>query len=198
MKAAERLGMRDKIRSNCMCFLIGLLYSTGLRISEALSLTKDDVDLINLRVFIKKGKFGKQRYVPLDESVAQEFHKWNKVCEQCTSSQENPHIFIDQSGKKLTYSQVNGAFTSCRKNCDLMHGRESPRLHDFRHTYACNCILKWQITGDVNTKLPILATALGHVHFESTQVYLHINPAQLQQAAGQFQRFYTSNKGDIS
>ena len=56
MKAAERLGMRDKIRSNCMCFLIGLLYSTGLRIDEALPLTRDDVDLINLRIFIQKGK----------------------------------------------------------------------------------------------------------------------------------------------
>ena len=79
-----------------------------------------------------------------------------------------------------------------------MNGFESPRLHDFRHTFACNCIMKWQEEGEVNSKLPILATVLGHVNIELSQVYLHISPAQLQQAAGHFYEFYKSNKGEIS
>jgi integrase/recombinase XerD len=199
MKSTHKLRSKDKLRASCMRYLIALLYCTGLRIGEALSLTRADVDLINCRLFVKEGKFGKQRYVPLDESVVTNIQQWCELCkQQCSSLYDNSPLFIDQDGKKLMYYQVNDAFTSCRKHCALMHGVDSPRLHDFRHTYACNCILKWQATGEVNTKLPILATVLGHVNIESSQVYLHISSKQLQQAATQFYEFYTSNKVDLS
>jgi integrase len=199
MKSTQLLRSKDKLRAPCMRFLIALLYCTGLRIDEALSLTRADVDLPNLRLFVKKGKFSKQRYVPLAESVASNIKQWCELCKtQCPSLYDNAHLFIDQHGKKLSYFQVNGAFTSCRKNCAMMHGFDSPRLHDFRHTYACNCILKWQAAGEVNAKLPILATVLGHVNIESSQIYLHISPTQLRQAAGKFYEFYTANEGEIS
>lgn len=199
MKSTKLLRSKDKLRTPCIRFLIALLYCTGLRIEEALSLTRADVDLTNHRLFVKKGKFAKERYVPLDESVIPNIQKWCDLCKrQCPNLYENSHIFIDQFGKKLKYYHANNAFTTCRKNCDLMHGFDSPRLHDFRHTFACNCIKKWQKEGEVNSKLPILATVLGHVNIESSQVYVHISAAQLQHAAGQFYEFYTSNKGDIS
>jgi site-specific recombinase XerD len=199
MKSTKLLRSKDKLRTPCMHFLIALLYCTGLRIDEALSLTRADVDLVNHRLFVKKGKFAKQRYVPLDESVVLNIQKWCDLCKrQCAHLHESSHLFIDQCGKKLKYYHANNAFTTCRKNCALMHGFDSPRLHDFRHTFACNCIIKWQKEGEVNSKLPILATVLGHVNIESSQVYLHISSTQLQHAAGQFYEFYTSNKGDIS
>jgi integrase len=197
MKAALQIHSRDKLRPACMHFLIGLLYCSGLRIDEALSLKRTDVDLVNQRLFIQKGKFGKQRYVPLANSVVQKIEEWYKCCNQYIYLHGNPHLFIDQAGQKLKYSQVNYAFLVCRKQCGLLHGLKPPRLHDFRHTYACNCILKWQKTDDVNTKLPILATVMGHINIESTQLYLHISNAQLQQASAKFHEFYTSTKGDI-
>ena len=199
MKSTQLLCSKDELRRPCMRLLIALLYCTGLRIDEALSLTRADVDLVNHRLFVKKGKFGKQRYVPIDESVVPHIEKWYELCDrQCPHLYENAHLFIDQGGNKLAYYQVNKAFTSCRKYCGLMHGFDSPRLHDFRHTFACNCIMKWQKEGEVNSKLPILATVLGHVNIESSQVYLHISATQLQQATGVFYEFYTSSKGEIS
>lgn len=198
MNAATKMRMRDKVRPFCMRFLIGLLSCTGLRIDEALSLTRADVDLVNQRLFIKKGKFGKQRYVPLGENTVRKVQEWYELCKQYVEARESSPLFIDQRLKKLTYWRVNTDFTKMRQLCGLMRGRCSPRLHDFRHTYACNCILKWQASGEVNSKLPILATVLGHVNIKSTQIYLHISFAQLQQAAGRFEEFHTSKNGDVS
>ena len=196
MTAATQLPLRDKLRSSCLRFLIGLLSCTGLRINEALSLIRADVDLINLRLFIKKGKFSKQRYVPIDESTVVKIRAWYEVCERYNSGNEQSPLFMDQHGEQLSYDQLKRPFTQCRQQCSLMAGRNSPRFHDFRHTFACNCLLKWQAAGEVNTKLPILATVLGHVDIQSLMIYLHISSAQMSVAATHFNIFFKSDSGE--
>jgi integrase len=65
-----------------------------------------------------------------------------------------------------------------------------PRLHDLRHNYACRRIALWrQAQEDVDALLPVLANAMGHVDFFSTQVYLHIDAAGLQQASTKFHTY---------
>ena len=70
-----------------------------------------------------------------------------------------------------------------------------PRLHDLRHTYACNCLQKWRREGaDLKAKLPVLATAMGHTKIEHTQIYLHVTPAQLREASERLRNHLASER----
>jgi len=70
MAASRRIGPKKGLRPLVFSTLVGLLYSTGLRIGEALKLTIGDVDLKRRLIYIHEGKFKKSRYVPISQSVA--------------------------------------------------------------------------------------------------------------------------------
>ena len=178
--------------------LVGLLYVTGLRIGEALALNLGDVDTKRGLLHIRKGKFGKERYVVLHQTTIQTVEEYlsKRTYEPCGVGSP---LFLSPSGRRLEYRPVAKAFRKMVKSCRVGHDApQPPRLHDIRHTYACDCLLKWYHEGaDVNTMLPILATAMGHVNVKSTQIYLHVTSTLLEQAAQRFQRRFTFNcKGE--
>lgn len=196
MNATEHLSQHGILRRPCIRFLIGLLSCTGLRINEALSLTLEDVDLPNQRLFIRDAKFGKQRYIPLHKTTVCRMEQWLSVRSNYVSDSLESYLFVtDSSGKKLNYQRADRAFIRCRTECKMESGGKAPRMHDMRHTYACNCLFKWQDSeADIRAKLPILSTAMGHVSIKSTQVYLHVTPAQLQKASTRFYTIYNEEK----
>ncbi len=177
---------------NCITFLIGLLYCTGLRINEALQLQLDDIDFDNQILFVKKGKFRKSRYIALDSTVLVQMKKWLKRRDEYVSELSKNRLFINSNGKKIGDDAVREFFNKIIYKTQIgKDAKTKPRLHDFRHTYACNCINKWREHGDdVNIKLPILSTAMGHVNIQSTQIYLHVTTANLRDASD---RFYQKN-----
>jgi len=70
-------------------------------------------------------------------------------------------------------------------------GRARPRLHDLRHTFAVHRLLRWYRDGvDVQSKLPLLSTFMGHVEVSSTQVYLTITSDLLAEASGRFHQHF--------
>jgi len=196
MNATEHLSQHGILRRPCIRFLIGLLSCTGLRVNEALSLTLEDVDLNGRRLFIRTAKFGKQRYVPLHETTVHQMKQWLSLRSNYVSDSLESYLFVtDSSGKQLNYDRAKRAFIRCRTECKMESGGKAPRMHDMRHTYACNCLFKWQDTGaDTRAKLPILSTAMGHVGIKSTQVYLHVTSAQLQKASTRFYTIYNEEK----
>jgi integrase len=195
LQDAKKLTPHGSIRPHCFYLLIGLLYVTGLRIAEALALNLGDLDTDNGILRVHKGKFGKDRYVALEQStckIIQNYLLKRMIYEPLA---DNAAFFITPCGERLNYSKVNSTFQRMRATCQV--GRSAPkppRLHDLRHTFACNCLLKWYNDGgDINAKLPALATAMGHVDIDSTQVYLHISSTLLQQAALRFHHTFTTN-----
>jgi integrase/recombinase XerD len=73
-------------------------------------------------------------------------------------------------------------------------GQRAPRLHDLRHAFAVRCLLRWYRDGeDVQGRLPALATFLGHVDPEATQVYLSITAELLREANVRFHRHFGSS-----
>jgi integrase len=69
-------------------------------------------------------------------------------------------------------------------------GVSPPRLHSLRHSFAVGCLLRWYREGiDPATRLHQLSTFMGHVDPSSTQVYLTITPALLEEANRRFERF---------
>lgn len=195
LRYAKKLKPHGSIRPDCFYVLIGLLYVTGLRISEALALNLGHVNTDKGILLVRKGKFSKDRYVAIEESTCRVLRDYLHKRTEYGPSGENAPFFITPAGERLNYAKVDSTFRKMIDKCRI--GRDAakkPRLHDVRHAFACNCLFKWYDEGvDVNARLPVLATAMGHVDIAATQVYLHITPTFLQQAAQRFHCTFTQN-----
>lgn len=198
---ARSLWPSGSLQQQWFRLLVGTLLVTGLRIAEALALNIGDVELSRGLILVRKGKLGKARYVALDASTIQVLtdHLNLRAARELPVSSAPLFVTRSGSGCRLKYSEVANAFRRIVRACGIGRGApQAPRLHDLRHTYACNCLLKWYDEGaDVTSKLPILATALGHVNVASTQIYLHVSSRLLEQATTRFRTTFTANcKGE--
>jgi integrase/recombinase XerD len=192
MDAAGSLGPPGSIRPQTIKTLIGLLYVSGLRIAEALALNGSDIDEQERILFVRKGKFGKDRYVPLCASSVEHLLRYRQTAGKLSKDQA---LFISTRGTRLSPNSVGATFRRLLCTCDIASKKPWPRLHDLRHTFAVNCLCKWYEQGDdVNALLPVLSTVMGHVNVSSTQVYLHV-PAQLREQAAE--RFHLLVKNQI-
>jgi len=179
MHAAEKLPPKGGIRCACIRFLIGLLYTTGLRISEATGLNLGDVDLERNTLFIHRGKFGKDRLIALSPSTRNALDEWLRLRSFHAGNGNSAPLFVSASNKRLTPQQARRAFWRLCGKCG-MQDDPPPRLHDLRHNYAGECLAQWRREGkDIQTLLPVLSTAMGHVNPCATQRYVHIHAATL-------------------
>ncbi len=194
MDAALGLRMRHPVGPAAVRFLIGLLYATGLRIGEALKLRLGDIDPDLGTLFVRRGKFGKDRLVALTQSTLDALEVWLELRSRYAATGPSTPLLLGASNKGLTYDQVKPAFRDLCQRCEL-HGRPPPRLHDLRHNFACRCIANWHETGkDVQALLPVLANAMGHVNIFATQVYIHLDATDLQQASVKFRDHFIQQR----
>jgi integrase len=186
MAAVPSVLRRDGIPAHGIRFLIGLLYSTGLRISEALALNAADVDVEHATLFVRRGKFRKERLVPMSPSTLQAMREWLERRSPYAGSGAAAPLLVVGWNKRLNRDRTSRIFRRLCRYCGL-DGEPPPRLHDLRHNYACRCLALWrEAQEDVDALLPILANAMGHVDFFSTQLYIHIDAVALQQASANF------------
>lgn len=183
MHASETLGPKGGLRGACIQFLIGLLYTTGLRISEAINLNLGDIDLEGNTLFIHRGKFGKDRLIAQSPSTRNALNEWLLLRSLHTGVGNSAPLFASAPNKRLTCKQANLSFRKLCQQCGLI-GAPPPRLHDLRHNYASECLTRWRREGkEIQTLLPVLSTAMGHVDPCSTQHYLHIDATTLRDAS---------------
>ena len=150
---------------------------------------------------VRRGKFNKERYVPLHPSVIDVMKEYLAKRTACGPSDDRSPFFLNSAGRRFSYKSVARTFSNMVRRCGIGNGAPyPPRLHDLRHTYACNCVLKWYEEGvDINRKLPVLATAMGHVNIGATQVYLHVSSRLLHQAARRLHgTFYRQLQGRVN
>ncbi len=192
MEACETLAPRQAPRAQALRVLIGLLYSTGLRIAEALGLELRDVDFEQATLRVRRGKFGKDRIVVMSPSTREALQQWMGLRATYAGSEPTAAVFAEAPARRLCVGWARHNFRTLCKQCGL-NAQPPPRLHDLRHNYACECLAQWRAAGeDVHALLPVLAHAMGHVGIHSTQLYLHTGPAAFRQAATIFHRFSTS------
>ena len=170
-----------------------LLYGSGLRISETLSLTMADVDLSDALLQIRETKFYKSRLVPIGTDLQQVMARYAATRREAGHAETaNAPFFSGQNGTQLTIPTVQQAFRQLRAHAGIHRSdgaRYQPRLHDLRHAFAVNRLVAWYKAGaDVSRLLPKLSTYLGHISLSSTQRYLTMTPALLQQACERFER----------
>ncbi|MFO1116573.1 MAG: tyrosine-type recombinase/integrase [Beijerinckiaceae bacterium] len=180
--------------------LLLLLYGAGLRFSEATGLTLADVDLSEDVLTIRATKFYKSRLVPIGPQLAAVLASYMAPRRRGGLAQgETSFLLANRNGTRLASSTVQSAFDSLRRVAGVHRtggGRRSPRLHDLRHSFAVHSLTAWYREGaDVQRRLPLLSTYLGHADLEGTKVYLTMTPELLHQASLRF-KHYAEGGGD--
>jgi integrase len=171
--------------------IILLLATSGLRISEALHLTLEDVDLDDGLLSIRQSKFRKSRLVPLSSGTVDALRRYHEIRVVLAPTGPSAAFFVSGRGKAYGTSCVQGMFRAIAVQTGLREPKgRGPRLHDLRATFAVTRLLEWYRDGDnVMARLPLLSTYLGHACVSDTEVYLKITTALLEEASTRFHAF---------
>ena len=166
--------------------LIGLLAVTGMRISEAIKLDRADVNLADGLLFVRESKFNKSRYLPLHPSTIDAVERYAAVRDRLCPNPLGPSFFVSLRHGRLYDCAVQKTFRRiCQQAGVGARAPFPPRLHDLRHSLAVNTLLGWYREGaDVQARLPVLSTYLGHLNPAYTYYYLSAAPELLAHAAG--------------
>ena len=170
------------------------LYGVGLRISEALSLRKGDVDFSESVLLIRETKFYKSRLLPFGSDLKEALMRYaTQRRESGHSESADSPFFVGLKGARLKIHTVQQSFRQLRKHAGIYRSdsaRYQPRLHDMRHAFVVNRMVAWYKAGaDVQRLLPKLSTYLGHIDLTSTERYMTMTPALLQEASRRFERY---------
>lgn len=179
LAAALKLSPSEGLRPRTYHCLFGLLAVTGLRISEALQLEQPDVDLGEGLLTIRQTKFGKTRLVPLHTSTRDVMADYARHRGRFLRNASSLCFFRNDHGRRLEGSAVRRTFYDLSRQIGLRgpEDHKGPRLHDFRHRFAVRTLVQWYRSNeDIERRLPVLSTFLGHGHVADTYGYLSVEP----------------------
>lgn len=190
LTAACQLHPVDSLQPHTYSTLFALLVCTGLRISEALNLTLDDITIDGL--MIRDTKFKKSRLVPLHQTVQLGLEKY--LVHRNDFPTDDQHIFISISGKGLVHSAVQWIFVKIIKKIGMdpaPRGWRRPRIHDLRHTFACRALEVYQKEQDnIDRHIVALSGYMGHTNISDTYWYLESTPELMQNIAKNCESFW--------
>ena len=185
---------RFPLRETTFRTLLLVLYGAGLRPGEGRRLRCCDVDLRERVLAVNDTKFFKSRLVPVGVALADALSAYaGKRRHLPMPAAARSAFFASPAGTSISRGQIERAFARLREHA-AVHGppgaRRRPRLHDARHTFAVHRLVSWYREGaDVQARLPLLATYLGHVNLSGTQAYLPMTPELLDEASKCFARY---------
>lgn len=160
--------------------LIRFLYSTGVRVGEALSIKNLDVDYLRHRIIIRETKNKMQRMVPVNpslEKVMKQYESYRDRMPVEGLADREGFFFVSAIGKPFAKCTVYSWFKKVLKQCGIPHigKNQGPRVHDIRHTCAVHSLEKMVKGGaDIYCALPILSTFLGHKTIKGTEKYVRM------------------------
>lgn len=189
MVEAGRLHSRTGLRPLTYATLIGLLAATGLRPGEALALDDQDVDLQSGILTVRETKFGKSRFVPVEESTLAALSHYAKERDDLCPCRRTEAFLVSERGTRLGKHAARCTFAKMSHTIGIRSlapgqriGR-GPRLQDIRHTFATRRLVEWYRAGlDVERLMPGLSTYLGHRQVHCTYWYIQAIPELLQLA----------------
>ena len=124
--------------------LFRLLYGTGLRINEALSLLDDDINLEQNYLIVRDSKNNKERLIPISESLSFVCKEYLQYREMMPLKREKNYFFVSLNGSKCKSGVVYGWFRRILLDAGIPYkgNHQGPRIHDFRHTFAVHSLAK--------------------------------------------------------
>ena len=159
---SQRMQLRDKA-------MLVVLYSCGLRRNEAVHLDTSDVYFDKERIFVRKGKNYKERFVPINRKNAEILEDYIfEARPQFKDANINDALFINQQGTRLrgmTFANRLKVIVASTNNKNIIDKKIT--LHTLRHSIATH-LLQHEV------KLESIKNFLGHSSLESTQIYTHL------------------------
>jgi integrase/recombinase XerD len=164
LRAAGRLNPEH--RADTYQTLIALIAVTGMRVGEAVRLDRDDVNLDKGVITIRNSKFGKSRQVPLHPTSVEALGAYARRRDERRPVPKSTSFFASAIGTRVLRDNVCTVFPRLVREAGLRSPNRlrPPRAHDLRHTFAVRCVISWYRQGpDVERRMPLLSTWLGHV-----------------------------------
>jgi integrase len=180
---ADSLRMNGFAASHCLIsvpVLFRTLYSTGMRIGEAVRLTNKDVDLNKGIILIRRTKNQRRRIIPVTanlEAVLKQYLSYRKTLPVNGIEDDDACFFVNPRGAQISKGSAYNWFRKVLKKCGIpfVGGNKGPRLHDLRHTFAVHSLMKQVREGkDVYCLLPILSVFMGHKTLSGTESYVRL------------------------
>jgi integrase/recombinase XerD len=181
----------DELKGVTHSILLGLLAISGMRVSEALALDREDVDLNRKLLIVRHGKGSRSRLVPLHSSTAQALQRYSDLRDRVYPRPQTSAFFLCERGTRLLYGTALRWFSmvACQLGLRKAGDRRGPRIHDLRHYFAIRTMLNWYRSNiDVDAHLPELSTFLGHARVSDTYWYLSATPELLMLATRRLER----------
>lgn len=179
LEATEILMSAGPLQALTFRTVLGLLACTGMRISEALRLQDEDLEWVNATLTIRRSKFGRSRCLPLEASAIAELQSYQKQRRKVHPKPPIPAFFLTLKGRPLSRSHAEKTFRRLRAHLGW-NQTPLPRLHDLRHAFAVDCLMRWYRQGeDAGSKLLALTAYLGHRNIRHTYWYLSAVPELL-------------------
>lgn len=202
MHAASLLRPVGGLRPRCYATLFGLIACTGLRATEALMLTCGDVDLDAGLLTVRNGKRGRTRLVPLHPTAQPPLHEYAAARRrQFSKPHDGDAYFRTDRSDRVSYNAAHSTFCVLRRQLGwTADGRtRAPRVHDLRHRMVVRRIQSWHADNiDVDAKIAVLATYLGHVEVRDVYWYLSAVPELMGIVADRFDSYAHPDAGSRS
>lgn len=177
------------LRPQVFRLAIVLLNTTGMRRGELAHLTIADYDRNNYSLLVREGKFHKQRILPLSVDASRELETYlvARLQRHFPTDDDSPLLWNRYCNGYSGSGLGDGIRELVRDAGIRTADGHLPRVHDMRHSFAIRVLIRWYKNGvDVQVKLPVLSTYMGHVSIASTEYYL---PFVAELAAAASERF---------
>jgi integrase len=181
---ARKLPSPKGLRGPTYATLFGLIAATGMRISEAVSLDRQDVDLEESVLSIRKS-----RLVPVHVTTRDALSNYAENRDRVLPILQSVAFFVSERGTRVTHWAARDNFAVVSRQIGIrkkIKGKRvgcGPRLHDMRHRFAAQTLVDWYRAGiNVEREIHKLSTYLGHAHVNDTYWYLEAVPELLELA----------------
>lgn len=184
-------GLPSPLRAATYQTLIGLIAATGLRSGEALRLDRDHIDWDDGVITVWDSKFHKSRALPVHPTTLTALEDYARLRDGQVGDPKTASFFVTRNGTRPNANGVRKVFAGLVRRAGLApdDGGRAPRLHDLRHRFACTVLVGWYRAGvDVEVRLPLLSTYMGHDRTENSFWYLSAVPELLFLASERLER----------
>lgn len=169
--ASQSVPSECPFRGQVMPVFFRILYTSGMRVSELRLVKIEDINLEKGYISIHGAKNRKDRIVPMHPVLTEKCRELKDSIHR--ESSEDEYFFMMYPGRAMSLGNIYKNFRRYLDKAGISHTGKGPRVHDFRHTYCVNLLLKWSREGkDLMAYLPYMRTMLGHESFEETAYYL--------------------------
>lgn len=183
---ASLFSQSDKLTTKTTCYnsivlvipcLLRLLYGTGMRLGEALALDREDVNLQEQSILVRNSKNGKDRMVPISDSLAQGCKDYLNCRNRFPLRRKTELFFVHPNGEPCTQRQAYRWFRKVLFNAGIPHQgkHQGPHIHHLRHTFCIHTLARMaEAHCDLHYSLPILSMYLGHQSIAATDRYVRL------------------------